>query len=166
MLRARDLNVVAILKHEDGSEEVLRTTNIVTDAGDLYYAQKACGETPTHAFDALHLGTGASTPAKTDDADDFTAVVGSGKVKSATYPKTNDGDVDNTGKGADVVTWKFEYATGEANSAGITEAIIVVGAGALSAGEAVLTHFRFAASFTKSASDTLVIYVNHAPTGV
>jgi hypothetical protein len=166
MLHGRPLNIVAVLQHEDGSSERFECTNIVTNAGDIYYAQKACGEAPTNVFDALHLGTGALTPAKTDTATQFTAIVGSGKAVASTYPKSNDSDTDNTGKAVDAVTWKFSYPSSDGPWTAITEAIIVVGSGTLTSGEAVLTHFRFAASFDKTTTDTLTVYVNHAAEGV
>lgn len=167
MLTGRKLNVTAVLTRADGSKEVHHTHNIVTNAGDTYYAQKAVGAVPTNAFDALHLGTTVTpAPTKASDADNITAVLGSGKVKSAGYPRTADPAADNTGSGVDVVTWKFEYGTAEANATGITEGIIAIGAGALSVDEPVLTHFAFGAAFNKTTNETLVVYVNHTANGV
>jgi hypothetical protein len=166
MLKGIGLNVVAVLLRGDGSHEVIRTRNIISSDGDRYYSQRAAGETPTNVFDALHLGSGATTPAKSDTATNFAAISGSGKLVSTGYPKTNDTDADNTGKGATVVTWKFSYAAADGPFTGITEGIVVVGAAALTAGEPVLSHFRFAASFNKTTSDTLSVWLNHTAVGV
>lgn len=166
MLRGEHLNIVAVLERADGSKEIHRATNIVTDAGDVYYAQRAAGEAPTNAFDALHLGTSAVAPTKADDADDLTAIAASGKAAGAGYPQTDDQDADNTGKAADAVTWKFTYATADGAFADVACGGIAVGAGALGAAEALLTRFLFAAPFSKTADDTLTVYVNHTANGV
>lgn len=160
--------VLAILEDEDtGLVRVHRTHNIITDAGDTYYAQMAAGETPTNAFDSLWLGDSTSTaPGKANDSDDLNVIASTTKTVKATYPKTNDtGDSDNTGDGVDVVTWTFEYATSDFNDTAITDGMI--GVGAYGAAEPALTHFEFTGgSFAKTASDTLKVIVNHTFTGV
>lgn len=156
--------VIAILRNEKtGLYRVYKTHNIITDAGDTYYAQQAANETPTNAFDSLWLGSTGSVPGKASDSDDITLIASSAKAVKATYPKTADADADNTGDGVDVVTWTFEYAAGDFNHAAITDGMIGVGAHA--AGEPALTHFEFV-SFAKTASDTLKVIVNHTFTGV
>ncbi len=146
------------------------THNIVTDAGDEYYAEAGAvsgGESLTNAFDSMSLGTSASAaPAKANDSDDLTEIASTNKVVKATYPKTNDtGDSDNTGDGIDVVTWTFEWSGADFNSTVITDAIILVGA--KGAAEPILTHFEFTGGvFTKTATDTLKVIVNHTFNGV
>lgn len=160
-------HVTAILRNEvTGLLRVYQTHNIITDAGDVYYAQSAAGETPTNAFDTLWLGTAnASTPGKASDSDDITYIASSAKLVKATYPLTNDADADNTGDGPDVVTWTFEYAAGDFNNAAITDGMIGVGAHA--AAEPALTHFEFSGgAFEKTASDTLKVIINHTFNGV
>lgn len=166
MLKGVGLHVTAVLLRGDGTRELIETRNIISADGDRYYAQRGAGETPTNAFNALHLGTGATTPAKSDTATNFTAIANSGKLVATGYPKTNDTDPDNTGKGATVVTWKFSYGAAEGPFTGVTEAIVTVGADALTAGEPILSHFRFPSTFSKTTSDTLSIWVNHAASGV
>ena len=166
VLRSREMNVTAVVTKADGSKEVFHTKNLITNAGDLYYAQKAAGEAPTNVFDALHLGTGAVAPAKGDDADDLTDIAGAAVAVSSGYPRTADPDADNTGAGADVVTWKFSFASASGPWTGITEGAIAVGAGALGAAEAILNRFLFGAAFDKAVGESLVVYVNHAPNGV
>lgn len=161
--------VTAILRDEiTGLYRVYRTRNIITDVGDIYYAQLGAGEAVTNAFDSLWLGqaAGSSAPAKGNDSDDLDFIASTAKTVKATYPKTNDtGDADNTGDGVDIVTWTFEYAAGDFTHAAITDGMI--GVGAYGAAEPILTHFEFTGgAFEKTASDTLKVIVNHAFTGV
>ena len=160
--------VIAILTNQDtGLVRVYETHNIITDAGDTYYAQRGAAETPTNAFDSLWLGTSASSaPAKANDSDDLTYITSTAKTVKSTYPKTNDtGDSDNTGDGVDVVTWTFEYATTDFIHSAITDGMI--GVGAYGASEPALTHFEFSGgSFEKTSSDTLKVIINHTFTGV
>lgn len=157
--------VIAIVRNEEtGLYRVHETRNIVTDAGDIYYAQRAGEETPTNDFNTLELGT-AGTPGKAADRDDFTPIASTQKLVAATYPQTNDADGDNTGAGVDILSWQFNYAAGDFNDAAITHGwITVTGAGAAAA---LLTGFAFTGgSFAKTASDTLKVIVNHTFTGV
>jgi hypothetical protein len=159
-------NIIALVRNEEtGFLRVYQTHNIVTDAGDIYYAQSAAGEAVTNAFDTLWLGDGGSAPAKGNDSDDITLIASSAKLVKATYPLTDDGDADNTGAAADVLTWTFEYAAGDFNHAAITDGMI--GVGAHGAAEPALTHFEFSGgAFEKTASDTLKVIVNHTFNGV
>ncbi len=159
--------VIAIVRDEKTG--VLKgryvTHNIVTDAGDEYYAEAGAqhgGESVTNAFDSMSLGTSASgAPGKASDSDTLTEIASTNKLVKATYPKTNDtGDADNTGDAVDAVTWTFEWAGADFNSTVITDGVIVVGA--LGAAEPLLTHFEFTGGvFTKGATDTLKVIVNH-----
>lgn len=157
--------VLAILQDiHTGAKRIYRTKNIVTDAGDTYYAQQAANETPTNAFDRLELGS-AGTPGKAATTSSFTLIASTSKAPTATYPRTNDPDSDNTGDGADVVTWQFAYAAGDFNHAAITHGWICInGHGA---GAPILTGFAFSGgAFAKTASDTLKVIINHTFTGV
>lgn len=159
--------VLAILRCEPlGMELVMPGLNIVTTKGDKYYAQKAMGETPTDDFAGtnagMRLGTGSTTPTKSDG--DVTTENSAGRhAKDSTYPKTNDGDTDNTGAGVAVATWRYSYTTAEGNITSINEGAIVDNR---TTPTGALTHFLFAASFTKTSSDTLKVFVNHSLTGV
>ena len=158
---------LAILRHNEFGDihRVIPAINIVTNDGDLYYAQSAVAETPTDDFDAaaagLRLGTASTAPVKTNT--DVTTEDSNGRLAiDATYPKTNDGDSDNTGAGTDIVTWRFSYSTSEGNITGIAEGAIVDNR---TTPTAALTHFLFAASFNKTSSDTLKVFVNHTFNG-
>jgi len=158
--------VIAIKRNiHTGQTIKIHGVNIVTNSGDLFYAQKAMGETPTIAYNTsggLHLGTSTTTPTKshTDVLTEDTA--GRHTIKS-TYPKTTDPDTDNTGSGTDIATWTYEYLTTEGNIVNIAEGAIV---NSLTSATACLTRFLFAALFTKTSADTLKVIVNHQFNGV
>ena len=161
-------NVVALLTDvRTGKQRAIPGSNIVTNAGDLYYAQKAAGETPTKDFPAggMRLGTSGTTPQKTDVG--VTSENSAGRklfsTSDGTYPKTNDDDADNTGSGTDVVTWRMSYGTAEANITGIQELAIV---DSITNPTAALTHALFSPSFNKTVNDTLKVFVNHTFNGV
>lgn len=155
-------NVAAILRNvRTGVERVILGSNIITNDGDQYYAEGTVGA-PSWSVAGMRMGTGATAPAKTD-TDVTTFLAGSGKATKATYPKTADADADNTGAGVDIVTWTHEYATTEGNGNNIAEGAIVNN---IATPTKALTHFLFAATFNKTASDTLKVIVNHTFNGV
>ena len=121
-------NVVAILTHEDGSQEVFITKNIVTSSGDLHYAQRAVGQTPTVAYQSapagLRLGSGSTTPTKSDTSV-TTYLTGTTHAVDSTYPRTADPDAGNTGSGTTTGTWRYSYTNAEGNAIGIREGAIV-----------------------------------------
>lgn len=154
-------NVVAVLTHEDGSQEVFTTKNIVTSSGDLHYAQRAMGQTPTIAYQSapagLRLGSGSTAPTKSDTSV-TTYLTGTTHTVDATYPRTADPDAGNTGSGTTTGTWRYSYLTSEGNAIGIREGAIVNNT---TTPTACLSHFLFPAAFTKTSTDTLVVYVNN-----
>ncbi len=172
-----DTLVVAVLTDKNGKTRTFQTRNIVTDAGDLYYAERgAAVAVPTNfvdgggAFDGvmeLYDNSPAnSAPAKGNDRSNLTGTLApsSTKAMDATYPLVNDPDGDNTGAGTDVVTYRVSYTTGEANAADITDVIITNPTPGAS--EPLLMHAEFGAAFTKTSSDTLKVFVNHQLNGV
>ena len=179
-------NICVVLKKTDGTKHWFYGSNIVTNDGDIYYAKRACGETPAtdENFGAVASGAGATcilnnpssadTLAKTDAYQHvLSPIVTSGAQKDASsnYPKTNDGDSDNTGAGTDVVTYKFEWTTSQIDTSSgnaITGGCIIDKNSTLGTGKKILTHWNFAspASFHKTSTDTLTLYVNHTMNGV
>jgi len=153
--------------------------NIVTNFGDKYYAQRGAVEAVTRTFSggmmvvAKSFGAGSGAPSKTSTFRGFTGIATTltgRQAFDATYPKTNDSDTDNTGRTADAVTYKRTYTTLQANytikalgicqngcssgsAAGVRE---LLSAKALTAAQQI----------TKTASQTLVVYVNHTFLGV
>ena len=176
-------NICVVLKKADGTKQWFYGANIVTNDGDIYYAKRACGETPAtdENFGTVASGAGATcilnnpssadTLAKTDAYQHvLTPIVTSGAQKDASsnYPKTNDGDSDNTGAGTDVVTWLASWTTSDFNATAIIGGCIHVAGGASGAttpgATKLLSHFSLT-SFNKTSSDTLKIFVNHTFNG-
>lgn len=153
-------NVHAILKCKD-TYIYIAGKNLVTDAGDQYYAESVVG-TPSWTVGGMRLGTGTTAPTKTD-TDVTTLLSGSEKAIDTGYPVTNDTDPDNTGAGVDVVTWRVSYGTAEANGTAIAEGAIVDN---ITTPTKALTHFLFSATFDKTSNDTLKVIVNHTFNGV
>jgi hypothetical protein len=157
----RHRNVLAVLGRADG-RLLIPASNIVTTAGDIHYAQKGAGEAVTNAF-GVHVMCSAGTPGKAATDDSFTQIAGSEKAHTAGYPKTNDGDADNTGAGMDIVTFLASYAKADFNHASISHGIITNATPGVA--EPLLTGYAFAAAFAKTADDTLKVFVNHDFTG-
>lgn len=158
--------ITAVLTNQHtGKKRIYKTRNIVTNDGDKYYAQMACGEAPDDDFDAvaagMRLGTGTTAPDKTDT--DCETEDGEGRLDvDAAYPKTNDDDGDNSGAGVDIISWRYSYTTAEGNIADIANGAIVDDR---TTPTAALCHYKFAAAFTKTSDDTLKIFVNHEVLG-
>lgn len=156
--------IVAVLDGP-GGRRVHKTHNIVTDAGDIFCAQKVAGEAVTNAFANMELGsTAAPNTGKNSTTSSITKINNTEKAPSAGYPKTNDDDVDNTEGGVNIATWKYAYGKADFNAPSITEGIIKVASAG--AGEPVLCHFAFTAAFEKTANDTLTVFYNLESKGV
>jgi|TARA_R110000824_G_scaffold6766_12_gene31263 hypothetical protein len=165
-----ELNVCIVRESINGDKTWYYAKNIVTNDGDLFYAQQSVGETPTSDFDGssgrMELRTGSVTPAKADTYTSVTTpVTASRKVVDSTYPKTNDSDSDNTGAGTDIVTWRTSWTTSDFSASAIIGGCIHVGAASPASSTKLLTHFSIT-SFDKTTSDTLKIFVNHTFNGV
>lgn len=153
-------NVLAVITGQNGEiKQVIRGKNIITNGGDLYYAEKAVGDTPTNDFESggIRLGTGTTTPAKAD-TDVTTFLTSASKAVASGYPKVNDLDANNSGKGTDIVTWKFVWSAADFTGTGIIEGAIVDN---IATPTASLCHFLFAAAFNVIATDVLTLFVNH-----
>jgi hypothetical protein len=155
-------NVLAVIEGPEG-RLLIPAHNIVTDAGDIYYAQKSCGEVVTNAFNSMVMCS-AGTPGKGALYSAFTAIAGSTKVVSAGYPKTNDPDADNTGDAVNVATWLGSWAKADFNNAAISHGLITIAAPI--SGSNLLTGYAFAAAFAKTVNDTLKVFVNHQMLGI
>ena len=156
--------VVVVLEGPEKGRRVFETKNIITTAGDVFYAQMGAGETPTNAFANLYLGSTATpSTGKGSNFDSITLIAGTEKAPSAGYPKTNDDDADNTGGGTNQVTYKYAYGKADFDHSAITEGVIATATA--SGTDPVLCHFAFAAAFEKTSNDTLSVYVNHEAVG-
>lgn len=172
LLLPRHNNILCVIRPEVGLPFIAAGHNIVGDAGDVWYAQRAAGETPTNTFANLYLSTAAWSPSvgKSTDTDDLASVIsGSSKAATGGYPQTDDADADNTGADVDVVSWAFSYSKADFNATGIVSGAIaasgVTSWGAGAGTDPVLTAFSIT-SFDKTANDTLKVFVNHTMNGV
>jgi hypothetical protein len=161
---------VAVLRGPDGRVKSVRNfRNLITDAGDLYYASKAIvGVAPASpsaptVMSGMKLGTGTTAASKAGSgAALVTYLSGSNAAFSATYPKTS-----NLGSGLGVeaqyaCSWAAGVATGN-----ITEAVIVNDAGTNATSTAANTIARV--TFTavpKAAADVFELYWYHKVLGV
>lgn len=139
--------------------------NLITDAGDLYNAQKvitaiapASASAPT-AMTGMKLGTGTTAVAKSSTgAALVTYLTGSNAAFDATYPQTA-----NLGGGLGVnAVYKTTWAAGTATNSAITEAVIVNDSSTNATSSAANTISRVVfTAVNKGASDTLAITWNH-----
>lgn len=156
----------------DGDMQLKSVTpfaNLITDAGDLYYAQKcivgiapASPSAPT-AMSGMKLGTGTTAVAKAGaGAALVTYKTGSNQAFDSSFPSTS-----NLGSGAGVRdVYKTTWAAGTATDAALTEAVIVNDSATNATSTAANTICRtvFSAQ-NKGASDTLAITWNHLNLG-
>ncbi len=155
-------NITVVIKDAEGNiKNIIKGSNIVTDEGDIMYAQKIVGEATDFDTPYLRLGTGNTTPTKSD-TDVETYITGSAKAVDVGFPQRNNTDPGNTGGGADVVTWKFSYSLGDLDVVGISEGAIVDASTPTKAAN----HFLFSASFDVASSDQLTVYCNHTLNGI
>lgn len=159
--------VILVIEDLDGSnKKIIESTNLITNAGDLFYAQRANQEIPTNDFHIgqLILGTAGNAPSKTSIYSDITAKVNTPlKDLEPGYPKRNDLDVSNTGAAIDSLTYKYKYLSVEGNSTGINRIAIIIPS---PVGDSPLLMYATVTSFTKDTSKILTIFINHNFKGV
>jgi hypothetical protein len=80
-----------------------------TTLGREHYAQRLDGTVVLdNDFDAIELGTGDTGISTADDRSALINKITDTLVQvEATYPKVNDSDVTNAGRGVDVLSYKF-----------------------------------------------------------
>lgn len=141
-----------------------RTHNLITDAGDLYYATKAVvaiapasGTAPT-AITGMKLGTGSTAVSKASTgAALVTYLTASNAAFDATYPQ-----VTNLGTTLGVTAvYKTTWAAGVATSASIAEVVIVNDSGTNATSSAANTISRALITVNKGALDTLAVTWSH-----
>lgn len=168
-------NIEAIVTSPEGPTNTFVKTwyfgaNVVTDLGDEYYAQQATNATPTNDFaganDRCELRTSADTPAKGDRLGEVLGVqTSTRKALTSTYPKVDNSDTDNSGRGLKVATYRYDWLTTDFNLTGLVGGAIHAACASPSytagTGSPLLTHFSIT-SFDKTSSDTLKLYVNHS----
>ena len=168
-------NILIILEGPEG--RILRAgRNRTTTAGDLYYAQLAAttaSVTPTNAFVNMHISTSpfdSGHPAAGTDSGDLPTIINDAtSAPESGYPKANDSDTDNGGKGTNVVTWAYTWSKVDFSDASI-EGICIGLTGKTTSDfggseNDPLLNARNETAFAKTADDTLKIFVNHTFTG-
>lgn len=165
ILLPKHMNILAVLSTPEG-KYLHPASNIVTGAGDTWYAEKACGQVPTNAFNRHAMAsarTGAWTKTgTTSQYGNATVIAGSSQANDATYPRTADPDTDNTGAGTNIVTHRVSYTAASFN--GTIVAGIFHDSAQVVAASPLLTGYDFT-SFSKAATDTLKVFVNHSVVG-
>jgi len=158
------IGVIVVLENQlTGRKQVIEgPPNIVTTVGNHYYAELAAGQVPTLTFANISLCTAGPNPVLVTSAwNDFTVYgdVDAVRAKTATYPKCPDVDADNTGLGATVTSWKFEWTAANGPFVAIQWFLIAeAGAGA---GATILSGYRWAVAWDKDAATSCKVFVNH-----
>lgn len=182
-LNAEDQNIIAVRTRYDPNnvydgdplQEWIFTHNIVTNDGDVFYAERAVNATITENFlsanNRCELQNPATQPttAKTDTYNEVgTPIIASRKAITATYPLVSDPDTDNLGGGADIASWDYSWLTTDFN----TESANNIYGGCIhNAGNTpistskILTHYAFTTSFEKLSTDKLKLFHNHTFNG-
>jgi len=161
---------------DDPLKEWIITHNIVTDSGDKFYAERAVNATITENYlsanNRCELQNPATIPstAKADTYNEFvTPIIASRKAITATYPLVSDPDTDNLGSGVDVASWDYSWLTTDFDTVSANNifggCIHNAGATPISTSD-LLTHYAFATSFEKTASDKLKLFHNHMFNGI
>jgi len=158
----KQYNILAVLTHKDGSVEIRKGKNIVTDDGDIYYAKKVAGETTDFETPEMRLGTDTTQPDKTD-TDVIAFIAGSNKPVDAGFPQRNNQDPGNTLGGVNTLTWKISYDLGDLDVQNIAEAAIVDDG---TSPTKAICRFLFDEAFDVADTDQLTVYVNHTMVGV
>lgn len=146
-------------------KEAIPFANLITDAGDLYYAKQAIvGVSPANAtaptlVNGMKLGTGTTAAAKSGAGGALvTYLTASNVAFDSTFPSTS-----NLGGGLGVnAVYKTTWAAGTATNSAITEAVIVNDQATNATTTAANTISRIVFSaVNKGALDTLSITWNH-----
>lgn len=155
-------NILIQLFDENGNiKDERRADNLITDAGDLYYAGMAIAlvtpATPAQPtkMTGMKLGTGTTAASKAGaGAALVTYITGSNNPFDASFPATQ-----NLGAGLGVNgQYKTTWAAGDVTNAAITEAVIVNDAATDATTSAANTSHRVVfTAINKTASDSLVI---------
>jgi hypothetical protein len=165
-------NILIQLFDENGEiKDERRADNMITDAGDLYYAGKAIAlgqpANPPAPTIASGMKLGTSTTAVNKAAGTGIAlgayISGSNNPFDASFPATQNLGV-NLGVNAQ---YKTTWAAGDVTNAAITEAVIVNDAATDLTTSAANTYHRVVfTAINKTASDSLVITWNAKFLGV
>lgn len=156
--------LIQLIDENGNVKDERRTSNLITDAGDLYYAGMAIALVTPAApaqptkMTGMKLGTGTTAAAKAGaGAALVTYETGSNNPFDASFPATQ-----NLGAGLGVNgQYKTTWAAGDVTETALTEAVIVNDAGTDATSTAANTAHRVVfTAINKTASDSLVITWN------
>jgi hypothetical protein len=164
-------NILIQLFDENGNlKDERRASNLITDAGDLYYAGMAIALVTPAApaqptkMTGMKLGTGTTAAAKAGaGAALVTYITGSNNPFDASFPV-----IQNLGAGLGVNgQYKTTWAAADVTNAAITEAVIVNDAATDATSTAANTSHRVVfTALNKLSTDSLVIVWNAKFLGV
>ncbi len=156
-------NITIVISDKNGNiKNIAKGKNIVTDDGDIAYAQLVVSEATNFDTPFIRLGTSGSAVTKSD-TDVNTFITDSDLALDVGFPQRDNSDPGNIDGGVDVITWKFSYALGDLDTTGIAEGAIVNNG---TTPTSALNHFLFAAPFDVASTDQLTVYVNHTFNGI
>lgn len=165
--------VVAVLERPSGEDLAFVTRNIVTHAGDEFYAQRAIRQTvPTHFTDGsgkfdgiIELYNGSKQPPSKDSDRSHLSGLVFAKPMHEGYPKIKDDHPKNKLYSApNIVTYYACFAEEEGESENITNVIITNPIP--KENEPVLMHATFGRPLPKTHDDILHVFLNHRFNGV
>lgn len=109
--KTRQKDHVLLVWKDKITGEVIKTArhdNLVTNAGDKFYAQRGADETASLTFDTITVAAAGIAVSKgaTYGQNTTNVPTGGAATVDATYPQTSDPDADNTGADSDIVTWR------------------------------------------------------------
>ena len=175
-------NVLLVLKDAATGQviQVVGGHNLVTSAGDKYYAQVGARSVPSQTFNVGVMAIAFSyrnNEGKTRTWGDF-VFTQAGPIVDYTgkqsfdsgYPKASDSDTDNTGRGPTITTYRRTYTTAQGNFK--IKALGIARSGSTTSATATLRNLLnyitlpTASQITKTSSQTLKVFVNHQMLGV
>lgn len=136
-------------------------TSFKTELGNEHFAQRLDGGVSLdNAFDAIELGSGNTGISTSDDRSDLLNKIVDTLVEvEATYPKVDDSDVTNSGRGPQVLSYKFIIPSGVAPFTATNLILTNFAAGSPAADEPVgIVSNGF--SLVKEPAIALTIFVN------
>lgn len=156
---------VAVLRGPEGNvKQVVPFANLVTDAGDQYYAKKAitaiapANATAPTAASCMKLGTNSTAVTKSGANSALVTYLNASNVAfDSTYPQAAAVGTDQGWNAAYQTTW----GPGTATSANINEVVIAVDNANATSTAANTISRAVISTVNKAAGDTLTITWNH-----
>lgn len=141
-------------------------SNLITDIGDQYYAERAAGiASPPDQVSGMKLGTGSTAPSKTGAGAAIVTYAGTSitaqKAIDGSYPTSSQPGGAGTARR---IQWRTTWAAGECTVSGLAEVVIVIEnplADSAGAASTTISRALLSPTINKGASDTLTVTWNH-----